>query len=126
MAAVFVKKLARPEALKIVGRQMSVDEVHQEVVKDVAYYQLSGGGVTLSGGEVMLQPDFAVQVLQNLRREGIHTAVETAGFAPGQRLRKSALWLIWCSMISSWRMTHFINDLPGSVISVFYAILKNY
>lgn len=76
------------QALKIVGRQMSVDEVHQEVVKDVAYYQLSGGGVTLSGGEVMLQPDFAVQVLQNLRREGIHTAVETAGFAPWSAVDK--------------------------------------
>ena len=76
------------QALKIVGRQMSVDEVHQEVVKDVAYYQLSGGGVTLSGGEVMLQPDFAVQVLQNLRREGIHTAVETAGFAPWSAVEK--------------------------------------
>ena len=63
----------------------------KEVVKDVAYYQLSGGGVTLSGGEVMLQPDFAVRYYKTLRREGIHTAVETAGFAPVSGLKVSTV-----------------------------------
>jgi Pyruvate-formate lyase-activating enzyme len=67
---------------------MSSDEVYQEVIKDTAYYQLSGGGVTLSGGEVMLQPDFAVSLLNRFRREGIHTAVETAGFAPWSAVAK--------------------------------------
>ncbi|AGB79499.1 glycyl-radical enzyme activator family protein [Enterobacteriaceae bacterium strain FGI 57] len=76
------------QALKVVGHTMSSDEVYQEVIKDTAYYQLSGGGVTLSGGEVMLQPDFAVSLLNRFRREGIHTAVETAGFAPWSAVAK--------------------------------------
>lgn len=76
------------QALKVVGRWMTLEAVRNEVVKDVLYYQTSGGGVTLSGGEVMLQPDFAHGLLQALRREGIHTAVETAGFAPWSAIQK--------------------------------------
>ena len=69
------------QALKVVGKWMTLDAVHHEVSKDLPYYFTSGGGVTLSGGEVMLQPAFAGALLQRLRVEGIHTAVETAGFA---------------------------------------------
>ena len=59
----------------------SVEEVFQHVIADEIYYRTSGGGITLSGGEMALQPRFARALLNRCRREGLHTAVETAGFA---------------------------------------------
>ena len=64
-------------ALTVAGREMSVEEVMSEVKQDVNYYAQSGGGVTLSGGEVMMQPAFARGILAACKAEGIHTAVET-------------------------------------------------
>jgi len=61
---------------------ITLDAVRKEVARDVPYYLVSGGGVTLSGGEVMLQAPFARALLESLSAEGIHTAIETAGFAP--------------------------------------------
>ena len=66
---------------KTVGRDMSVAEVMQEVVKDRDYYRNSGGGMTLSGGECLSQPEFAIALLQAAKEEGLDTAIETTGFA---------------------------------------------
>ena len=66
---------------KTVGRDMSVAEVMQEVVKDRDYYRNSGGGMTLSGGECLSQPEFAIALLQAAKEEGLNTAIETTGFA---------------------------------------------
>ena len=67
---------------KTVGRDVSVEEVMQTVREDRAYYEMSGGGLTLSGGEATAQPDFAEALLSAARAEGIHTAIETTAFAP--------------------------------------------
>ena len=64
-------------ALEVCGREYTVQEVLREVMQDVDYYAQSGGGVTLSGGEVLLQPQFAGELLAALHREGVHTAIET-------------------------------------------------
>jgi len=69
------------EARATAGREMTVGEVMAEVVKDVPFYDESGGGVTFSGGEPLLQRDFLLAALLACRREGIHTAVDTSGFA---------------------------------------------
>lgn len=66
-------------ALQITGRQATVDEVMAEVLSDRAFYETSGGGVTLSGGEPLLQPEFARAILERSKAGGIHTALETAG-----------------------------------------------
>lgn len=66
---------------KVVGRDVSVGEVMTEVLKDMPYYRRSGGGVTLSGGESLLQPEFAVALLKSCHMHGINTAIETTGFA---------------------------------------------
>ena len=66
---------------KTMGRDVTVEEVLQEVLQDRPYYNRSGGGVTLSGGESLLQPDFAVALLQACKENGINTAIETTGFA---------------------------------------------
>jgi pyruvate formate lyase activating enzyme len=73
-------------ALSLVGRAMSVDDVLAEVLQDRAFYASSGGGVTLSGGEPVLQMEFARALLARLQAEGVHTAIETAGYYPWGRL----------------------------------------
>lgn len=72
--------------LVLVGQEMHVDEVMTEVVQDAAFYESSGGGVTLSGGEPLLQVEFAQAILRRCREAGIHTAIETAANAAWSRL----------------------------------------
>lgn len=73
---------------KIVGRDVTVGEVMEEIVKDFPYYRRSGGGVTLSGGESLLQPEFAVALLKACKDYGINTAMESTGFAPFDTIKK--------------------------------------
>ena len=70
------------DAREICGKEYTVDEVLREVLKDRTFYANSGGGVTFSGGECMLQIDFLEQILKACRERGIHTAVDTAGHLP--------------------------------------------
>ena len=76
------------EARKITGRTVSVDEIVNEVLKDRAFYETSGGGVTLSGGEPLLQIDFAVEILKRCKQNGINTAIETAANVPWSSFEK--------------------------------------
>ncbi|MBM3071647.1 [formate-C-acetyltransferase]-activating enzyme [Enterobacter sp. RHBSTW-00994] len=73
-------------AFERIGRDITLDELEYEVMKDDVFFRSSGGGVTLSGGEVLMQAPFATRLLQRLRRYGLHTAIETAGDAPLSRL----------------------------------------
>ena len=75
-------------ALTLCGDRMTVAEVFAEVKKDEHYYSASGGGITLSGGECLLQPDFASALLQKCQQEGIHTAIESAFFVPWENIEK--------------------------------------
>ena len=75
-------------ALYMFGKRMSVDEVLAEVEQDAAFYRESGGGITLSGGECLLQPDFSAALLQEARRRGLTTAIETAGNVPWEFMEK--------------------------------------
>jgi len=68
-------------ARQIIGEQMAVSEVVAEIERDVIFYDQSGGGVTFSGGEPLMQPDFLVALLNQCRRLNIHTAVDTSCYA---------------------------------------------
>jgi len=68
------------EARVAYGRKMTPEEVVRQVLRDRVFYKNSEGGVTLSGGEVSMQPAFASEVLRLCQKEGIHTAIETCGF----------------------------------------------
>lgn len=68
-------------ALSVQGDLMTLVEVLKEIMKDVDFYEESGGGVTLSGGEVLGQADFAIALLKELQARQIHTACETTGYA---------------------------------------------
>jgi len=70
------------EALKLLGKPMTVEELLEEVRKDTMFYKHSGGGVTLSGGEPLLSPSFTMQLLNALKEEGINVGVDTCGYVP--------------------------------------------
>ncbi len=78
------------DALQIVGREMTVDEVLDEVEKDRVFYEQSGGGVTLSGGDPAVQSAFAEALLDGCRARGLRTAVDTAGLSPNGALERLA------------------------------------
>jgi len=63
-------------------QRYSIDELLKEILKDKMFYEESGGGATFSGGEPMMQTAFLVEILKQLRSMGIHTAVDTSGYAP--------------------------------------------
>ena len=70
------------DAREICGREYTVEQVYTEIIKDKTLYAASGGGVTFSGGECMLQIDFLEELLKKCKANGIHTAVDTAGHLP--------------------------------------------
>ncbi len=70
------------EAKEICGKTFELNEVIDEILKDRAFYKNSSGGVTLSGGECMLQIDFLEELLKACKQNGIHTAIDTAGHVP--------------------------------------------
>jgi pyruvate formate lyase activating enzyme len=74
--------------LTLVGASMHVDDVLAEVLQDNAFYRSSGGGVTFSGGEPVLQTDFMFEMLNACRANGLHTAIETAGCYRWERLER--------------------------------------
>jgi pyruvate formate lyase activating enzyme len=75
-------------AMELLGKRANLDELLGELLKDRSFYQKSGGGVTLSGGEPALQPDFCAALLARLQAAGIHTALDTCGMASQQSLEK--------------------------------------
>jgi pyruvate formate lyase activating enzyme len=70
------------EALKIIGRRMSAEELVDEVKKDILFFRKSGGGVTLSGGEPLLELEFNLELYRRLKEEDINIGVDTAGNVP--------------------------------------------
>ena len=67
---------------EVCGREMSVDEVMEEVRRDKVFYASSGGGVTFTGGEPTMQSEFLLTLCKAAKAEGIHVALDTCGFAP--------------------------------------------
>ncbi len=75
-------------ALVLKGQTMTVEEVLHEVLRDDHLYHKSGGGVTLSGGEPLMQPAFTYSLLQRAQTHELHTAIETCGHAPWKTLKE--------------------------------------
>ena len=77
-------------ALEMSGRSITATELMDIVLKDKKFYETSGGGLTLSGGEPLMQTDFACEILDLAKRNGLHRAVETCGFGTFSQLEKMA------------------------------------
>jgi pyruvate formate lyase activating enzyme len=90
-------KACQREAIEIVGREVSVEEILVEIEKDRIFFDQSGGGVTLTGGEPLFQPELAEALIDSLHRRGLQVALDTSGYASEetflQLARKSDLVL---------------------------------
>ncbi|MEM2225865.1 MAG: glycyl-radical enzyme activating protein [Candidatus Bathyarchaeia archaeon] len=78
-------------ALKMVGEVKGAGEVLEVVGRDMKFYRDSGGGITLSGGEPLYQPDFSIEIVKGAKRMRIDTAIETCGHAPWEGAIKPLL-----------------------------------
>ena len=76
------------EATVLYGKEVMVEELLPILLEDKDFYKTSGGGVTLSGGECLVQADFCAELLKRLKENEIHTAVDTCGFVPRTALDK--------------------------------------
>lgn len=69
-------------ALELVGKEWTIDEIMQEVEGDKLFYENSGGGMTVSGGEPLFFPEFTAALLKRAKASGFHTCLDTSGYAP--------------------------------------------
>lgn len=80
-------------ARTMLGQRMTVAEVLAEVEQDRSFYQRSGGGVTIGGGEPLVQPKFVLELLKRCQAQFLHTAIETCGHIPWRRLKEASEYL---------------------------------
>lgn len=81
-------KVCPGQAVQVLGYEATAEEVMRTVLRDRAYYETSGGGLTVSGGEPTMQPDFLLELLSLAKARGIHTCLETNGYIPAPLLPK--------------------------------------
>ena len=77
-------------AIRIFGKEMTSEDLIDELLKDKVFYNFSNGGVTFSGGEVLSQSSFVMEVTDRLREKGVHTLIETSGYGSKEDLLKLA------------------------------------
>ncbi len=78
-----------PKALYICGEDYTVEKLEARLLQDRKFYDRSGGGITISGGEALSQADFTVAILRRMKAEGIHTALDTTGFASWETVART-------------------------------------
>lgn len=81
-------KVCLGEALTYYGKEMTVEEVLEILLEDRIFYESSNGGITLSGGECLMQPEFCAELLKKCKENGLHTAVDTCGYVSKETLDK--------------------------------------
>ena len=94
------------KALTMEGQRMTAGEVLKEVLKDEVFYKSSGGGVTFSGGEPLKQMDFIRPIAKELRKRGIHTACETAGYVTEEEMNEA----VSCMDLFLFDMKHYNGE----------------
>lgn len=107
-------------ALELSSRTVSVEEALGVVLRDERYYRGSGGGMTLSGGEPLLQPGFTRALVEGARARGVHTAVDTCLYASPQQVEALAaevdLWLVDIKQVDSRRHEELTGVPSGGII----------
>lgn len=83
-----IEEMVTAGKVKTVGRDVTVKDVLDEFLKDSVYYRLSGGGITLSGGECLFQPEFSIALLRATHEAGFNTAIESTANAPIETVRQ--------------------------------------
>ena len=86
-------KVCPPHAMKCYGTYMTVGEAMKIILRDTVFYYHSGGGVTLSGGDVLLHSEFAEELLKECKDSALNTTIETELYGDFQRIEKLVPWL---------------------------------
>ena len=117
------------EALKVYGYTSSTEEMLELVNRDSDYYKNTGGGLTLSGGEPLMQFDFALDLLRKAKVEGIHTCIETAGFVPTDRIEKiipyTDLFLYDYKITDDSQHKNYVGASNKKILENLEVVLKN-
>ncbi len=104
----------------MVGRETTVAQVMGEVMKDLAFYEESGGGVTFGGGEPFYQPEFLLALLQACKKEELSTAVDTSGAVSTEAIRKAApltdLFLYDLKLLDEVRHLSLVGTSPDLIL----------
>ena len=109
-----IETLVEGGKAKTVGRDVTVAEIMPEILADLPYYRRSGGGVTLSGGEVLAQADFAAELLRACKEAGLHTAIESSANAPYSDIEKLLPYLDLYLMDIKHMDTHKHKEYTGA------------
>lgn len=118
--AILLKKMCKTGSLSYEGYDKTVEDILAEVKKDMPFYEQSGGGVTVSGGEVLVQSETATILLKRCKEEGIHTAAETTCYAPHDKFIKfvEQLDLLLCDV------KHWDNEKSKKILGVSLEPIK--
>ena len=110
-------------AIKISGRKIGCDELFDTVMRDYDYYETSGGGITLSGGEALLHIDRLVPFLELCRKNSIHIAAETCGYMPIENMKTAMeyvdLFLFDVKTLNGKKFSKFTGGNIDTVLSAF-------
>lgn len=114
-----IQQMKTAAGIKTVGKDVTVEYILDEIMRDRIYYRRSGGGVTLSGGEMLCQSDFSAAILRATKENGINTAVESTGFAKFSEIEKCLpyidLYLMDIKHINSEKHREFTSQ-PNELI----------
>ena len=116
-------------AISIVGENKTISELLKVIEEDRTFYEVSGGGVTLGGGEVLMQPEAAISLLMASKNEGINTAIETCGYTKSETILKAAeytdLFLFDIKHINSEKHFKWTGVRNEQIIENLILLLKN-
>ncbi|MGO5066857.1 choline TMA-lyase-activating enzyme [Clostridium sporogenes] len=123
------KEACLKSAISIVGEEKTISELLKIVEEDRTFYEMSGGGVTLGGGEVLMQPEAATSLLMACKQEGINTAIETCGYTKLDTILKVAefvdLFLFDIKNINSDRHRELTGVRNERILENLQELLKN-
>jgi len=116
------------QVMEIIGRNISVEELVEIVLRDKPFYDNSGGGVTISGGEPTMQINFLLELLKVLKKQGIHTAIETCGYFNedliGELVKYIDLFLFDIKLIDNEKHKEFTDVSNEKILTNFSKILS--
>lgn len=123
------ENICNQEALKIVGEDKKISELLKIIEEDRIFYEMSGGGVTLGGGEVLMQPEAAINLLMACKNVGLNTAIETCGYTTLEVIEKASeyvdLFLFDIKQIDSDKHFHWTGVRNEKILENLKYLLEN-
>ncbi|TXT66204.1 MAG: Benzylsuccinate synthase activating enzyme [Promethearchaeota archaeon] len=121
-------KICPNNVMEIIGEEKSIQDIIEIILRDKPFYDNSGGGITVSGGEPTMQKEFLMNLLKNVKKEGIHTAIETCGYFNSEMVDKlvsvADLFLFDIKHIEADLHEHYTGVSNENILYNFHRIYK--